>query len=30
MKLEDIHAEVRWKIATKASMALSVGYGFGF
>lgn len=30
MKLEDIPAEVRWEIATKAGQTLSIGYGLAF
>lgn len=30
MELEDIPAEVRWEIATKASMASLIGYGLAF
>jgi hypothetical protein len=30
MELEDIPSEVRWEIATKASMASSIGYGMAF
>lgn len=30
MELEDIPAEIRWEIATKASMASSIGYGLAF
>ncbi len=30
MELEDIPAEIRWEIATKAAMASSIGYGLAF
>lgn len=30
MELEDIPAEVRWQIATKAGQTLSIGYGLAF
>lgn len=30
MEFEDIPAEVRWEIATKAAMASSIGYGLAF
>ncbi|MBU4536171.1 MAG: hypothetical protein KKF16_10270 [Euryarchaeota archaeon] len=30
MELEDIPAEVRWEIATKTALSLSIGYGMTF